>query len=68
MRDWTREDDYAAVTRIWAGWDVDALWDALMTQLELFARLSRELCEALGYDDPLPAQADIVSYIRALRE
>ena len=68
MADWTREDDYAAVTRIWAGWDVDALWGALMTQLDLFARLSRELCAALGYDDPLPTQADIVSYIRALRE
>ncbi len=68
IHEWARAEDYAAISRIWSGWDDEAgLWDALMTHLELFAKLSRELCAALGYEHPLPAQADIMAYIRSLR-
>ena len=68
IHEWARAEDYAAITRIWSGWHDEAgLWDALMTQLELFAKLSRELCAALGYEHPPPAQANIMAYIRCLR-
>ncbi|MCY4465892.1 MAG: aminoglycoside 6-adenylyltransferase [Chloroflexi bacterium] len=66
IHEWARRDDYAAITRIWAGWDAQQLWQALRTQLDLFAILSDELCAALGYEQPIGAREQIRTYIHAL--
>ena len=66
MRHWTRRDDYATITRLWAGWHTADLWTALLSQLRLFDKLSRELSAALGYPPPDAEYADILAYIQAL--
>ena len=66
MRHWTRPADYAAITDLWAGWDAAQLWQALLTQLRLFDRLSREVCAALGYPPPEANYTDMLAYIEAL--
>ncbi len=66
LRDWTRPDDYATISTLWAGWDAKELWSATLTQLRLFARLSREVSAALGYPPPDEKVADIFAYIQAL--
>lgn len=66
MHEWARRDDYAAITRIWAGWDAQQLWRALRIQLDIFAALSDELCAALGYEQPMAAREEIRAYIHAL--
>ena len=66
IRAWAHRDDYAAITRIWAGWDAQQLWRALRTQLDLFAALSDELCAALEYEQPIAAREEIRAYIHAL--
>ena len=67
MREWTRPQDYAAISELWAGWDASALWEALLAQLTLFARLTRELHAALDYPLPDDKSADIRAYIESLR-
>ena len=66
IRHWTRRDDYATITRLWAGWHTADLWTALLSQLRLFDKLSRELSTALGYPPPDAEYADILAYIQAL--
>lgn len=64
---WTDQETYAAVQRIWAGWDALALWDALLVQLELFSRLSLELASALQFTYDESRYREIDAYIRQLR-
>ncbi|MCY4146174.1 MAG: aminoglycoside 6-adenylyltransferase [Chloroflexi bacterium] len=66
IHEWARWDDYAAISRIWAGWDARQLWRALRIQVDLFARLSDELCAALDYAQPIAAREAIRAYIHAL--
>lgn len=66
IHEWARRDDYATITRIWAGWDARQLWRALRTQADLFALLSDELCAALEYEQPIVAREEIRAYIHAL--
>ena len=63
---WADEDTYAAVSRIWAGWDALALWDALLVQLDLFSRLSLELSVAHQFIYDERRFGTIDAYIRQL--
>ena len=63
---WTDDDTYAAIQRIWSGWDTQALWGALLNQLELFARLSREVAIALPYNHDERRFRQIDAYIHQL--
>lgn len=67
IREWTGRETYAAIEEIWRAWDVAALWGSLQAQLNLFARIARELGEALDYDLDIIPQDQIEAYIRALR-
>ncbi|MCY3573512.1 MAG: aminoglycoside 6-adenylyltransferase [Chloroflexi bacterium] len=66
MHEWARGDEYAAITRIWAGWDARQLWQALLIQADIFAVISDKLCAALGYEQPIQAREEIRAYIHAL--
>ena len=55
-----------AVQRIWGGWDATELWAALLLQLELFRRLSREVALALHYSYEDTIFGEIEAYIRRL--
>lgn len=68
IREWTGEETYAAIEAIWSSWDVAALWQSLLRQIELFGSISRELADALGYNLGSIPQDQIEAYIRALRE
>lgn len=63
---WADQETYAAIERIWAGWDALALWDALLIQLELFSRLSLELANALPFTYDETGYGEIDTYIRQL--
>ena len=67
MSEWTDEATFAAVSKIWSRWDADDLWESLLTQIELFRRLSRELSDALDYPAVDNTCDDIEAYIRQLR-
>ena len=64
---WTDAESLAAIGKIWAGWRAADLWDALLIQLELFGRLSRELARALNYHHEAETYKEIERYIRRLR-
>ncbi|MDE2749686.1 MAG: aminoglycoside 6-adenylyltransferase [Chloroflexota bacterium] len=64
---WADAESLAAISRIWAGWRAGELWDALIIQLELFGRLSRELARTLNYHYEAETFGEIERYIRRLR-
>ena len=66
IRDWAGKEDYAAIRKIWTGWDAADLWDGLLLQLELFRRLSAELTSALEHDYADETYREIEAYIRRL--
>ena len=63
---WTDAPSAEAITRIWPRWDAAETWRALLAQLELCRRLSRELHAALGLDYPEAKFLAIEQYIRQL--
>ena len=63
IADWTDDVSYTAVEQIWAGWDAQALWDALLLQLELFSRLSLELANTLQFNYDESRFRKITAYI-----
>ena len=63
---WTDDAAKTAITRIWGAWDAAALWDAFFAQLELYQRISRDVCAALPCDYPANAFRDIEAYLRQL--
>lgn len=64
---WADADAYDAIKRIWGGWHETELWDALLLQIDLFRRLSREVVRALGESTDDDAYQQIEAYIRKLR-
>ena len=66
VQQWTDAASRASIKQIWAAWDAEALWRALLEQVKLFSRLSSETCAALeiAYDDE--TQREIEAYIRRL--
>ncbi len=63
---WTDAPSAEAITRIWPRWDAAETWRALLAQLELCRRLSRELHAALGVDYAEAKFLAIEQYIRQL--
>ena len=63
---WADADSVEAIQQIWSGWDAGEMWRALLAQLELFRRLSRELNTALGFDYSETKVLEIEHYIRHL--
>ncbi|MCE2471985.1 MAG: aminoglycoside 6-adenylyltransferase [Anaerolineae bacterium] len=63
---WADADTAAAITKIWPRWDAAEMWRALLIQLELCRRLSRELHTALGFDYAEAKHLQIEQYIRQL--
>lgn len=68
MSDWTDKATFDAVNKIWTRWDAKELWAGLLIQVELFRRLSGEVCDALGYEIASTHFDDIEAYIRQLRD
>ncbi len=66
IRDWTGRETYASIQEIWSSWDVAALWQSLLRQIELFGSISRELGNALGYEQDGISRDQIEAYIRCL--
>lgn len=66
VKHWADDDTVAAIERIWSRWDAAEMWRALLVQLELFRRLSRELLAALGVDYSEAKYLRIEEYIRQL--
>ena len=67
MRDWTDARTYDAVSEIWSAWEAKALWRGLRKQIELFDRLSSELCVLYGYRYDADIYRKIDNYIRELQ-
>ena len=63
---WTDAAAAAAIPRIWPRWDAGEMWRALLAQLELCRRLSRELHAALDLDYAESKFLAIEQYIRQL--
>ena len=63
---WADADAAEAIERIWPRWDAAEMWRALLLQLELFRRLSRELHATLGIDYSEAKYLRIEQYIRRL--
>ena len=63
---WAGAETAEAIERIWPRWDAAEMWTALLVQLELFRRLSRELHAALGVDYAEAKHLRIEQYIRQL--
>lgn len=63
---WADADAAEAIERIWPRWDAAEMWRALLIQLALFRRLSRELHAALGIDYAEANHLRIEQYIREL--
>ncbi len=63
---WADADAAEAIERIWPRWDAAEMWRALLIQLALFRRLSRELHAALGIDYAEADHLRIEQYIREL--
>ena len=64
--EWTGGETYAAIEEIWSAWDVAALWRSLLWQIKLFASISRELGDALGFNLNTSTHEQIEAYISAL--
>ena len=65
--DWTDGETADAIQQIWSRWDADELWHGLLIQLELFLRLSVNLCRVMGLDYDDRTHQAIENYIRDLR-
>ena len=65
---WADDEAVAAIEEIWTRWEARDLWRGLLIQLQLFRRLSRELCDALGIDYSDATHKEIERYIRRLYE
>lgn len=63
---WAGAESAEAIERIWPRWDAAEMWRALLVQLELFRRLSRELNAALCFDYAEDKHKQIERYIRRL--
>lgn len=63
---WADDESAVAIEKIWSRWDAADMWRALLVQLELFRRLSRELHAALGSDYSEATHLRIEQYIRQL--
>ena len=63
---WADDTLKAAVEGIWAGWEAEALWDALFLQLMLFQRLAEAVTDALHCEYPAETYSEIEAYIRSL--
>ncbi len=63
---WADAETIAEIERIWSRWDAAEMWRALLVQLALFRRLSRELLAALGVDYSEAKHLRIEAYIRQL--
>ena len=63
---WADDDTAEVIERIWPRWGASEMWPALLVQLELFRRLSRELQAALGVDYSEAKYLRIEQYIRQL--
>ena len=63
---WTDAASAAAIPRIWSPWNAVEMWRALLAQLTLCRRLSRELHAALGVDYAEAKYVAIEQYIRQL--
>ena len=48
--DWADPDAAAAIPALWPRWNASELWQGLLLQISLFARLSRELTHSLGHE------------------
>lgn len=64
---WADADAYDAVKRIWGGWNETELWEALLLQLDLFRRLSKEVAHALRLTTDDETYRQIEASIRRLR-
>ncbi len=63
---WADAETADAIQRIWSRWDAAEIWTALLIQLELCRRLSREIHAALGFDYAEGKHLQIEQYIRQL--
>lgn len=66
IKRWADDETVEAIERIWPRWDAAEMWRALLVQLELFRRLSRELHAALEFDFSEARYVAIERYIRQL--
>jgi len=63
---WTDAASAEAIARIWPRWDAAEMWRALLAQLTLCGRLSRDLHAALDHDYAESNYLAIEQYIRHL--
>ena len=63
---WTDAASAAAIPRIWPRWNAAEMWRALLAQLAMCRRLSRELFAALGVNNAEAKYLAIEQYIRRL--
>ena len=66
IRHWSPH--YAELAPLFGTWDAAALWHSLLRQITLFERLNRDLRHALHQPYDAGKRAEIVAYIRALRD
>lgn len=66
MRDWVSETTWQELHGVFAHFDAEDSWNALLASIRLFTRLTEESAVKLGYDYPRTMIADVTGYIMGL--
>lgn len=66
IEDWADESARSEIPAVWAAWQAQALWQALLAQVALFSRLSHDVCAAHGISRSRETEREIERYIRRL--
>jgi len=68
MREWVSETTWQDLHRVFAHFDAEDSWKALLASLHLFSRLTEETAVKLGYAYPLTMMSEVLAYIETLRQ
>ena len=66
MRDWVSETTWQELHLVFAHFDADDSWKALLASLHLFHRLTEETAVKLGYAYPRTMMSEVLAYIEKL--
>jgi hypothetical protein len=68
MRDWVSKTTLHELHSVFAHFDVEDSWNALLASMRLFTRLTEEVAVRLTYDYPQTMIAEVIAYIEKLRD
>ncbi|MCL4248365.1 MAG: aminoglycoside 6-adenylyltransferase [Anaerolineae bacterium] len=66
MRDWVNDATWREIHGVFAQFDAEDSWRAVLASIKLFSRLTQETANQLGYAYPVNMMDEVTAYIRAL--